>query len=75
MAHYKGTDIWTRWARVEPVWRSEQDREVRLAFQALQEILPAPEYDKMVLEWKMGTREIRIENGFIVTCLTPEQEP
>jgi hypothetical protein len=29
----------------------------------------------MVREYQDGKREVRIENGFIVTCFVPEAEP
>jgi hypothetical protein len=57
-------------------WRS-RDREPksgardRTGFGNLKVMLPAPDYYRMESEWQDGLREIRLEGGFIITCLTP----
>jgi hypothetical protein len=61
----------TRWARVKPEWRSLPKDTLPLAFDYLQSVLSAEEYDRMVRQWQSGQRDVRIENGFIVTCFTP----
>ena len=43
------------------------------ALEILKKVLPAPDYDRMESEWRNGLREIRLEDGFIITCLTPAQ--
>jgi hypothetical protein len=61
----------TRWARVKPEWRSLPKDTLPLAFDYLKSVLSAEEYDRMVRQYQRGQREVRIENGFIVTCFTP----
>jgi hypothetical protein len=61
----------TRWARVRADWRTLPRSTLPLAFTYLKEVLSAEEYERMVREYQDGHREVRIENGFIVTCLTP----
>jgi hypothetical protein len=41
------------------------------ALEILKKVLPASEYDRMESEWRNGQREIRLEDGCIITCLTP----
>ena len=43
------------------------------ALEILKKVLPAPDYDRLESEWRNGLREIRLEDGFIITCLTPAQ--
>ena len=43
------------------------------ALEILKTVLPAPDCDRMESEWRSGLREIRLEDGFIITCLTPAQ--
>jgi hypothetical protein len=40
--------------------------------QRSQQIGPS-EYDRTESEWRNGLCEIRLEDGFIITCLTPRQ--
>jgi hypothetical protein len=47
--------------------------ETVVALEILKKALPTPDYDRMESEWRNGLREIRLENGFIITCLTPAQ--
>lgn len=61
----------TRWKRVTPEWRVQPTGTLPVAFTYLKEILSAAEYDCMVRQFKNGQREIRVENGFIVTSFTP----
>lgn len=61
----------TRWTRVKPEWRTLPKDTLPLAFDYLQSVLSAEEYDRMVRQYQNGQREVRIENGFIVTCFTP----
>ena len=37
----------------------------------LKKVLPVTEYERMETEWRNGQREIRLEDGFVITCLTP----
>ena len=41
------------------------------ALEILKKLLTASEYDRLESEWRNGLREIRLEDGFIITCLTP----
>jgi hypothetical protein len=61
----------TRWVRVKPDWRSLPKDTLPLAFDYLQSVLSAEEYERMVRQYRSGQRDVRIENGFIVTCFTP----
>jgi hypothetical protein len=56
---------------VKPEWRSLPKNTLPLAFDYLQSVLSAEEYARMVRQWRSGQRDVRIENGFIVTCFTP----
>jgi hypothetical protein len=71
MPRYQAADT-TRWMRVKPEWRLSPRNTLPLAFTYLQEILSAEEYERMEREYQDGNREMRIENGFIVTCFVPE---
>jgi hypothetical protein len=44
-----------------------------LAFTHLKGVLSVEEYERMVREYQDGHREVRIENGFIVTCLSTDR--
>jgi hypothetical protein len=72
MSRYQPHDT-TRWTRVKSEWRSGNT--LPLAFTYLKEILSTQEYERMVREYQDGKREVRIENGFIVTCFVREAEP
>ena len=61
----------TRWARVKPEWRTLPKDTLPLAFNYLKSVLSAEEYDRMVRQYQSGQREVRVENGYIVTCFTP----
>ena len=69
--HRQAVDQATRWRRVQADWREAHRDTLPLAFKYLKEILSVEEYERMVEEWKTGDREVRLENGFIVTSLTP----
>ena len=43
-----------------------------VALKALKKMLPANEYDQMAAECQRGEREIRIEDGFVMTCFSPK---
>jgi hypothetical protein len=59
--------MWTETAqRVAPP-------QTKAALEILKRVLPPPDYDRMESEWRNGQREIRLEDGFIITCLTPVQ--
>ena len=73
MPRYQPADT-TSWMRVKPEWRSSSRRTLPLAFTHLKEILSAEEYERMVREYQDGKREVRIENGFIVTCFAPDAD-
>jgi hypothetical protein len=62
----------TRWKRIDADWRNIQRTTLPLAFDHLKGVLSAEEYQRMVREWEAGHREVRIENGYVITCLTPE---
>ena len=70
MSQYHAIDA-TRWVRLKPEWRCLPRDTLPLAFNHLQSILSAEEYGRMVRQYQNGEREVRIENGFIVTCFTP----
>ena len=65
--HRQAANEATQWRRVEASWRSLPRNTLPLAFKHLREVLSAEEYARMVREWEAGHREVRIENGFIVT--------
>jgi hypothetical protein len=69
MSRFRPAD--TRWKRVEAEWRSFEGDSLPAAFGHLKHMLPIEEYEGMVREYRDGRREVRIENGFIVTCFTP----
>jgi hypothetical protein len=48
--------------------RAQQKAE---ALTALKSILPASEYDAMAAQIQNGEREVRLENGFILTSVSP----
>ena len=70
MSQHHTADV-TRWVRVKPDWRSLPKDKLPLAFDHLQSVLSAEEYERMVRQYLSGQRDVRIENGFIDTCFTP----
>ena len=48
--------------------RAQQKAE---ALRALKSILPASEYEAMAAQYQSGEREVRLENGFVMTCFSP----
>ena len=50
--------------------RAQQKAE---ALRALKSILPASEYEVMAIQCQSGEREVRVENGFVVTCFSPRE--
>jgi hypothetical protein len=53
--------------RSEEAARAQRKAE---ALKALKKLLPASEYERMADECRRGEREVRIENGFVMTCLS-----
>jgi hypothetical protein len=64
----------TRWQRVHAEWHASPRDALPLAFTHLKQILSAEEYDRMAQEYRHGRRDVRVENGFIVTCFTPNRD-
>ena len=50
--------------------RAQQKAE---AIRALKSILPASEYEAMAAQIHSGEREVRVENGFVITCFSPRE--
>jgi hypothetical protein len=68
MAHIQGT------GRAPRTWTEAPQRvplRTGAALEILKKVLPASEYDRMESEWRNGLREIRLEDGFIITCRIP----
>jgi hypothetical protein len=57
-------------AQAEEAARAQQKAEALCALKAL---LPATEYERMLAECQRGEREVRLENGFVMTCLSSSQ--
>jgi len=53
----------TRWARLKPEWRTPPKDTLPFAFNYLQSILSAEEYDRMVRQYQNGQPEVRIETA------------
>jgi hypothetical protein len=43
------------------------------ALGALKSMLPATEYEAMADQCERGEREVRLENGFVLTCFSPKE--
>ncbi len=80
MAHIQGT--WrtprrTQFGYLDTARRTVDAKQVapntEAVLEILKKVLPGPDYDRMESEWRNGEREIRLEDGFIITCLTPAQ--
>jgi hypothetical protein len=71
MSQQRHGDTRTRWRYVEPNWRSGSLDGLPDAFVHLKDMLSLDEYGRMVREYRTGQREVRIENGFVVTTFTP----
>lgn len=41
------------------------------AFSALAKIIDTDEYENMLAQWRLGLRDIWLENGCVMTCYTP----
>ena len=50
--------------------RAQQKAE---ALRALKSILPAAEYEAMADQCQNGEREVRLENGFVLTSFSPKE--
>jgi hypothetical protein len=70
--HQAAVDDTIRWKRIDAKWRNIERTTLPLAFTHLKNVLSAAEYQRMVHEWEAGHREVRIENGYVVTSLTPQ---
>jgi hypothetical protein len=54
----------------------ERKREyISTIFTALGKLVSTEEYDEMLGQWRLGLREIWIDNGFVMTCLTLDYRP
>jgi len=70
LGHKQAADLATRWKQVQANWR---DAHLPPAFEYLKAVVSSEEYEQYAAAFRAGDLEIRIENGFIVTCLTPKQ--
>jgi hypothetical protein len=70
LGHKQGADLATRWKQVQANWR---DAHLPPAFEYLKAVVSSEEYEQYAAAFRAGHLEIRIENGFIVTCFTPKQ--
>jgi hypothetical protein len=43
------------------------------ALRALKSLLPATEYEAMADQCQRGEREVRLVNGFVLTCFSPKE--
>jgi hypothetical protein len=58
--------------RVQASNRVESRTEyISATFAALSKLLDADEYENMLAQWRLGLREIWLEDGFVMTCFTP----
>jgi hypothetical protein len=56
----------------EALERLEHRKEyISATFTALSKLLDGEEYDEMLAQWRLGLREIWLEDGFVMTCYTP----
>jgi hypothetical protein len=49
-----------------------QKQYISSTFGVLSKLLGSEEYDEMLAQWRLGLREIWLENGFVMTCFTPK---
>jgi hypothetical protein len=49
-----------------------QKQYISSTFGVLSKLLDSEEYDEMLAQWRLGLREIWLENGFVMTCFTPK---
>jgi len=68
LGHKQAVDLATRWKQVQADWR---DAHLPPAFEYLKAVVSSEEYERYANAFRAGQLEIRIENGFIVTYLTP----
>ena len=40
-------------------------------FTALSKLLDSNEYENMLAQWRLGLRDVWLEDGFVMTCFTP----
>jgi hypothetical protein len=50
-----------------------RETETSSALRKLKELLSAAEYEQMATECQRGEREVRVENGIIMTCFSPSR--
>jgi hypothetical protein len=76
-----------RYAHVRAVWRpphglamerqlprgrtDSRSEYISETFSALAKLLDCDEYENMLSQWRLGLREIWLEDGFVMTCYTP----
>ena len=70
LGHKQAVDLATRWKQVQANWR---DAHLPPAFMYLKAVVSSEEYERYADAFRAGHFEIRVENGLIVTCLTPKQ--
>ena len=44
---------------------------ISTTFTALSKLLASEEYDEMLTQWRLGLRDVWLEDGFVMTCFTP----
>ena len=73
-ATWRGTRV-TKFGQLEiggHLQKSVRAQKKTEALRALKSILPASEYEAMAAQIQSGEREVRLENGFILTCVSPK---
>ena len=55
--------------RADAAMRAQQKAE---GLRVLRAMLPVSEYDAMLSQCESGEREVRLENGFVLTCFSPK---
>ena len=68
LGHKQAVDLATRWKQVQANWRYAH---LPPAFAYLKAVVTSEEYERYIDAFRAGQLEIRIDNGYIVTCLTP----
>jgi hypothetical protein len=49
-----------------------QKQYISSTFGVLSKLLGSEEYDEMLAQWRLGLRDIWLENGFVMTCFIPK---
>ena len=71
----RGTDL-TKFGQLDRSIHAEKGLSARQkaeALTALKSLLTASEYEVMAAQCQRGEREVRLVNGFVVTCLSPRE--